>query len=77
LAQRLPDNQRRFTALISSAKEDTDHPRKAVVRALHHRGAKILTTENGSFWVWGGAPPTRGDYVAMGNVPYPDEQEED
>jgi hypothetical protein len=63
--------------MISSAKEDEDHPRKAVLRGLLHRGAKILTTEDSAFWVWGGAAPARSDYYAMPNVPYPDEQEED
>jgi hypothetical protein len=38
LPQMLPEGQTRFTAMISSAKEDTDHPRKAVLRALRHRG---------------------------------------
>ncbi|MER9843509.1 MBL fold metallo-hydrolase [Mesorhizobium australicum] len=34
-----------FTALISSAKEDEHHPRKAVIRAMIHRGGKVATTE--------------------------------
>ena len=38
--------KRKFEAAISSAKEDTAHPRKAVLRALRHRGAFILTTED-------------------------------
>jgi hypothetical protein len=41
----LPNGQERFTVAISSAKEDSDHPRKAVLRAMRHRGAFILTTE--------------------------------
>jgi len=73
----LPAGSELFTAMISSAKEDEDHPRKAVLRGLLHRGAKILTTEDSAFWVWGGAAPARSDYYAMPNVPYPDEQEED
>jgi beta-lactamase superfamily II metal-dependent hydrolase len=66
-----------FTAMISSAKEDEDHPRNAVLRGLLHRGAKILTTEDQAFWVYGGAAPARHDYYPMANVNYPDEQEED
>src|SRR5436305_9647824 len=46
LAQPVPEGQEHFTAAISSAKEDIQHPRKAVLRALRHRGAFILTTEN-------------------------------
>jgi beta-lactamase superfamily II metal-dependent hydrolase len=63
-----------FTAMISSAKEDPEHPRKAVVRALHHRGAKIVTTENGPFRT-GQNAPDRAGWVAMKQLPYPDEQE--
>ena len=73
----LPAGSERFTAMISSAKEDEDHPRNAVLRGLLHRGAKILTTEDSEFWIWGGTPPARHDYFAVPNVPYPDEQEED
>lgn len=46
LAQALPEGKTNFTAMISSAKEDTAHPRKAVLRALRHRGAFIITTED-------------------------------
>jgi hypothetical protein len=49
LPQMLPEGSELFTAMISSAKEDNDHPRKAVVRALRHRGAFVATTENGTF----------------------------
>jgi hypothetical protein len=73
----LPAGSERFTAIISSAKEDVDHPRKAVLRGLLHRGAKVLTTEDTAIWIWGGTPPARNDYVLLPNVPYPDEQEED
>jgi hypothetical protein len=60
--------------MISSAKEDTDHPRKAVLRAIRHRGGFICTTENGPFSVFSGI--NRG-WHPMTNVPYPDEQEEE
>lgn len=62
-----------FTAIVSSAKKDGDHPRKAVLRALIHRGAKVLTTEGKSLLIgynhadrgWGPATPAE----------YPEEQE--
>lgn len=38
-----------ITAVISAGKNDSNHPRKAVVRALYHRGAKIFDTKSGGF----------------------------
>lgn len=64
----------RFLAIISSAKADADHPRKSVVRAMHHRGAKVITTENGVVSV-GYNSPARFGWGAVPGVPYPDEQE--
>ena len=60
--------------MISSAKEDTDHPRKAVLRSLHHRGAFILTTEDRPSIVQKNSSRT---FTTVPNVAYPDEQEED
>ncbi|MEM8240186.1 hypothetical protein Q4R49_21035 [Morganella morganii subsp. sibonii] len=39
----------RLTTVISAGKNDANHPRKAVVRALYHRGAKIFDTKKGGF----------------------------
>lgn len=75
LPQPLPPGQTRFIAMISAAKEDEEHPRKAVVRALIHRGAFVASTENGAFRVSGGNAPNRG-WASMQPAPYPDEQEE-
>lgn len=77
LPQLLPAGSERFTAMISSAKEDEDHPRNAVLRGLLHRGAKIVTTEDYAIWIYGGDVPVRHDYGPVPNVSYPDEQEED
>lgn len=63
-----------FTAVISSAKADPDHPRKSVIRAMYHRGGKVLTTEDGSISTYASAP-SRGWGPAT-PVPYPDEQED-
>lgn len=38
-----------ITAVISAGKNDSNHPRKAVVRALYHRGAKTFDTKGGGF----------------------------
>ena len=70
----LPDGSELFTAMISAAKEDTDHPRKAVIRALRHRGALIGTTEDGMLGIWKNAPPR--DRIPLRNEAYPDEQED-
>ena len=75
LPQMVPKGQEKFEAVISSAKEDTAHPRKAVLRALRHRGAFILTTEDMPVIIQRSS--TRTWTVAEEDVPYPDEQEED
>ena len=64
----------KFTALISSAKEDEDHPRKAVVRAMHHRGAKVVSTEGTSIRSHSNAPNREG-WRVIESMPYPDDQE--
>lgn len=77
LGERLPDKPAttRFTAIISSAKLDEDHPRKVVVRAMIHRGATVVTTEGRSIRSSWNAPDREG-WVSVAGVPYPDEQEE-
>jgi beta-lactamase superfamily II metal-dependent hydrolase len=74
-AQPLP-GQERFTALISSAKEDEAHPRKAVVRAMIHRGAKALATEGVSILSFQNAPPRPG-WGPVSGLAYPSDQESD
>ena len=41
--------QKTFTAMISAHENDPDHPKKAVVRALWHRGAHVASTEDKNF----------------------------
>jgi beta-lactamase superfamily II metal-dependent hydrolase len=78
LGERLPSQplsgQEKFQAIISSAKEDEAHPRKAVVRALIHRGAKVYATEGANLLVPCNAP-SRGWQSAQ-PLSYPQEQEE-
>lgn len=64
-----------FTAVISSAKEDEDHPRKAVVRAMIHRGAKVITTEGISICI-GHNAPQRDGWGPVTPESYPEEQED-
>jgi beta-lactamase superfamily II metal-dependent hydrolase len=65
-----------FVAIISSASDDKDHPRKAVVRAMIHRGAKVITTEDGTKRT-GHNAPTREGWVGVTGAPYPEDQEEE
>lgn len=75
LGCRLPNQgSPHFSAIISSAKADEDHPRKAVVRAMIHRGAAVVTTEGKSVRSSKNAPD-RG-WHPLTPEPYPDEQEE-
>lgn len=69
------EGEENFTAFISASKEDSDHPRKTVVRALIHRGAKVLTTEEASKRMGHNAPDREGWVPATG-APYPKDQEE-
>jgi beta-lactamase superfamily II metal-dependent hydrolase len=66
--------QEAFTAIISSAKADPDHPRKAVQRALIHRGAKVISTEGRDICTWHN--PQREGWTAVEGDAYPEEQEE-
>ena len=57
-----------------AAKEDKDHPRKAVVRALIHRGAKVVTTEGSDLRTSHNAPDRDG-WTAAVPLEYPEDQE--
>lgn len=63
-----------FTAVVSAAKEDKDHPRKSVVRSFMHRGAKVISTE-GSNKKIGHNAPERKNWVTVDPLPYPEDQE--
>ena len=69
------EGQESFTAIVSSAKADEDHPRRAVIRAMIHRGAKVVTTEGQGIRTSDGAPDREGWSPAK-SVPYPEDQEE-
>ena len=64
-----------FTAVISSAKADTHHPRKSVIRAIIHRGGRVVATEGRSIRT-GYNQPTREGWSVVTPYEYPSEQEE-
>lgn len=64
-----------FTAIISSAKKDSHHPKKAVIRAMIHRGAKVITTEDGDIRT-GWNAPSRDGWGPIDGIGYPNEQED-
>jgi len=63
-----------FTAIISASEKDEDHPRKAVVRAMIHRGAKVITTQIANVCTSYDAPKREG-WSAAAPLEYPLEQE--
>jgi hypothetical protein len=77
LARPPAQGQETFTAIVSAARDDEDHPRKVVIRAFKHRGAKISSTGDGS----GTTRTSQNAPERPGGVPakpldYPDEMEE-
>ena len=70
----VPSGRELFELVISAAKEDPDHPRKAVLRALLHRGGYVLTTEDMPCIL---KQNTTRTWTGIPNVAYPNEQEED
>lgn len=79
LGEKLPDKpaqgEETFTAVVSAAKEDDDHPRKAVVRACIHRGARVISTEGNDIRI-GYNTPKREGWVPCGPLSYPEYQED-
>ncbi|MBA4105112.1 MAG: competence protein ComEC [Pirellula sp.] len=74
LSQQLPKGQELFTAIISSAKKDVEHPRKSVVRAMIHRGGRVVSTEGNSVRTSVNAP--HRDWGPAEPMAYPEEQED-
>lgn len=66
-----------FTAVVSAARDDELHPRKVVVRAFVHRGAKVISTDDGRGTKrTGHNAPDREGWTTVTPLPYPDEMEE-
>lgn len=64
----------KFRSVISASKEDEDHPKKVVVRAIKHRGGKVSTTENGPYAFTYNMEERKG-WGPASDLPYPEEQE--
>lgn len=75
LASPPAEGQGSFTAIVSSAKEDKLHPRKAVTRAMKHRGGRVYATEGVSIRTSLNSPARDGWNSAV-EVPYSEDQEE-
>lgn len=75
LAARPASGTEKFSAYISSAKKDEKHPRKAVVRAMIHRGGAVYTTEGNSIRTSKNAP-NRENWTPVTPASYPEEQED-
>lgn len=65
-----------WNAICSSAKADTHHPKKVVVRAMIHRGGHFSSTEGRCLHL---SHPkiSRSGYSAVPQAEYPEDQEED
>ena len=70
-----PSATPKFSAFVSSAKEDPHHPRKAVIRAMHHRGGSVYATEGRQIRTSKGL--ARADWRTIDAQPYPQTQEAD
>jgi len=65
-----------FSAIISAAKNDENHPRKSVVRAMMHRGCKVIVTKGNSVRT-GVNQPAREGWGPATPLEYPTTQEDD
>ena len=65
-----------ISAIASASDKDKKHPRKEVIRALIHRGASVVTTENGDVCIRANAPHRDG-WGPISGLEYPCETEKD
>lgn len=71
---KLQEGEETFTALISASDKDDKHPRNSVVRALIHRGGRVIATKGKDFCTSKNAN-SRDGWVAISSLPYPDQTE--
>ena len=62
-------------AIISANQNDKEHPKKAVVRALMHRGRRVLQTQGTLCMPTNGAP-ARAGWTTATPLEYPEDQED-
>lgn len=65
-----------FNVGISANKNDEEHPKKSVRRALMHRGGGVLSTEGRKHIYWNKNKPTRPGWSHVPYDEYPEETEE-
>lgn len=75
LSSQQDEGNSKFTAIVSAAKRDENHPRKSVIRAFIHRGGKVITTGGNCICTSYNAHEREG-WVPVHAVPYPDKEEE-
>ena len=77
LGQKLaePPNDASAPAIISANRNDKEHPKKAVVRALVHRGRRVIQTK-GTLCTSTNGAPTRADWTPATPLEYPEDQED-
>ena len=72
-----PEGQESFQSIVSAARDDEDHPRKVVVRAFIHRGARVDSTDDGKGTKRiGWNPPSREGWSNSIPLSYPSEMED-
>lgn len=74
LATKPVEGEETFTAIVSAAKDDDDHPRRAVLRGFIHRGAAIKKTKGQTLRISRNAPKRDG-WSAAQSMKYPEDQE--
>ena len=62
-------------AIISANRNDKEHPKKAVVRALMHRGRGVFQT-TGTLRMFTNGAPARAGWTTATPLEYPEEQED-
>lgn len=65
-----------FNVAISANQGDDDHPRKAVRRALIHRGGGVLSTKGKKHVYWFKGKPLRAGWSHAPHEEYPEDTEE-
>ena len=75
LDEKPTEGEENFQAYVCASKDDKDHPRKAVIRAIIHRGGKVYDNKNATLRTSKNAPEREGWHAAT-HLLYPEEQEE-